>query len=464
MEKEIFETGLIMEQMVLPYMKDEHEKSRALDEMPQAAQGKTIMTTEPKFIPKNAAEVSLDGETQVKIRLIDCVGFLVEGATGHMEGENQRMVKTPWFEQEIPFSQAAEIGTQKVISDHSTIAIAITSDGSIGELGRDSYLAAESRTMQELKKQKKPFVLLINSQKPYSEETQNLVKELSGRYQVTVLAVNCEQLKPDDIRKILGSILQEFQITRIDFHIPKWIEMLPEKHPKKEIVVQQAADILNHVTYAKELKNLDLNQKDDLFDEIILEKVDLATGRIQIRMNIKESYYYENMSELAGVPIQGEYQLVAMVREFAKMKGEYDQVKDAMQSVRLKGYGVINPKMEEVSIEEPTLIRHGGKFGVKLKAISPSVHMIRANIETEIAPIVGSEEQANDLIRYIKEGQKEPTGVWNTNIFGKSVGELVEDGIRSKILQMDDECQLKLQDTMQKIVNDNSGGMVCIII
>lgn len=453
-----------MEQMVLPYMKDEHEKARALDEMPQAAQGKTIMTTEPKFIPKNAAEVSLDGETQVKIRLIDCVGFLVEGATGHMEGENQRMVKTPWFEQEIPFSQAAEIGTQKVISDHSTIAIAITSDGSIGELGRDSYLAAEARTMQELKKQKKPFVLLLNSQKPYSEETQNLAKELMGRYQVTVLPVNCEQLKPDDIRKILGSILQEFQITRIDFHIPKWIEMLPEKHPKKEVVIQQAADILKNVTYAKELKNLDLNQKDDLFDEIILEKVDLATGRIQIRMNIKESYYYENMSELAGVPIQGEYQLVAMVREFAKMKEEYDQVKDAMQSVRLKGYGVINPKMEEVSIEEPTLIRHGGKFGVKLKAISPSVHMIRANIETEIAPIVGSEEQANDLIRYIKEGQKEPSGVWNTNIFGKSVGELVEDGIRSKILQMDDECQLKLQDTMQKIVNDNSGGMVCIII
>lgn len=453
-----------MEQMVLPNISDENEKIRAQDEMPQAAQGKTIMTTEPKFIPKNGVNISIDGENEVKVRLIDCVGFLVEGATGHMEGEGQRMVKTPWFEQEIPFTKAAEIGTQKVICDHSTIAVAVTSDGTIGELGRESYIQAENRTIQELKKYGKPFVLVLNSQKPYSDETTSLAQELSQKYGISVVPANCEQLKKDDIQKILSGILQEFQVTRIDFLIPKWIEMLPENNPRKEKVIQEASRILQNVTYAKDLSILNLNDHDDMIEELILEKVDLATGRLQIRMNMKESYYYENMSELAGVPIQGEYQLVEMVREFARMKEEYDQVKDAMSAVKMKGYGVINPKLSEVTMEEPVLIRHGSKFGVKLKAVSPSVHMIRANIETEIAPIVGSEEQANDLISYIKAGQKEEEGVWNTNIFGKSIGDLVEDGIRNKIIMMDDECQMKLQDTMQKIVNDNNGGMVCIIL
>ncbi|MGN0483285.1 MAG: stage IV sporulation protein A [Lachnospiraceae bacterium] len=453
-----------MEQMVLPYMTDENEKKRAQDEMPQAAQGKTIMTTEPKFIPKNAATIQVEDGSDVKVRLIDCVGFLVDGAGGQMEDGAQRLVKTPWSEEEIPFSQAAETGTEKVIGDHATIAVAITSDGTTGEFLRDSYIPAEQRTIQELKKYKKPFVLVLNTQKPYSEQTQALAQELAGRYQVTVLPINCEQMKKDDIQRILSSILLEFPLTEIDFTIPKWVEMLPQENEKKQAVIRQAAAILQSLTYAKDIKKLDLSQKEELIEEILMDRIDLSTGRLQLRFQIKEKYYYENMSELAGVPIEGEYQLVEMVRQFAKMKEGYDEIHDAMQAVRLKGYGVINPKLSEVSMDEPVLIRHGNKFGVRLKAVSPSIHMIRANIETELAPIVGSEDQANDLIRYIKEGQKTQEGVWNTNIFGKSIGELVEDGIRNKITQMDDECQLKLQDTMQKIVNDNNGGMVCIII
>lgn len=454
----------VMEQMILPKIEDENERKRAQDEMPQAAQGRTIMTTEPKFIPKNAVNVSLDGENEVKVRLIDCVGYLVDGVNGYMEGKEQRLVKTPWFQNEIPFSKAAEIGTQKVICDHSTIAVAVTTDGTVGEIDREAYIQAEERTVDELKKYGKPFVLVLNTVRPYSEDTQELVQELSGKYDVTVLPMNCQQMKKEDIKKILTAILSEFSISRIDFMTPKWIDMLPVDNEWKKKIVDVATDTLKKVNSMKDLDKLNYPQNDGVIEEMYTEKVDLATGRIQIRINTSEVCYYENMSRLAGVEIAGEYQLVDMVREFARMKEEYDQVKDAMNSVRIKGYGVINPKLADVAMEEPELIKHGNKFGVKLKAISPSIHMIRANIETELAPIVGSEEQAKDLIEYIRSGQERTEGVWSTSIFGKSIGDLVEDGIRNKIMMMDDECQMKLQDTMQKIVNDNTGGMVCIII
>ena len=452
-----------MELMVLPYMEDVHSRERTIDELPQAAQGKTIMTTEPKFIPKDAALVTLEDETQVKVRLIDCVGFMVDGASGHMEGSGNRMVKTPWFDYEIPFVEAASVGTEKVIRDHATLGIVVTTDGSIGELERDSYVDAEERTVQELSAIGKPYVIVLNSQKPYSEETTKLCGELQEKYHAAVVPVNCEQLRKDDVYRILEQILYEFPVVRVEFFIPKWAEMLDAENPMKAEIIRTAAGILGSLKKTRDVYAQEYTPE-QYVSRIKVEELDLASGCVKINMDIAEQYYYENMSVLAGVPISGEYELIALIKEMAERKESYEKVSDAFSAVQVKGYGVVGPGLSDIKMEEPVLIRHGNKFGVKMRAVSPSIHMIKANIETEIAPIVGSEEQANDLIAYIKQGQQSEEGAWETNIFGKSIGELMEDGIRSKIAMMDDECQLKLQDTMQKIVNDNNGGMVCIIL
>lgn len=453
-----------MDLMVLPNMEDENSRARTVDELPQSAQGKTIMTTEPKFIPKDAATIHLDGDTEVKVRLIDCVGYMVDGAAGHMEGNNKRMVKTPWFDYEIPFVDAASIGTQKVIQDHSTIGIVVTTDGSFGELKRENYISAEEKTISELKTLGKPFVVALNTERPYSDETIKLAEQMMEKYQTPVIPVSCEQLRKDDINKILESILYEFPIVKMEFYIPKWAEMLPVSNRMKENVIENAREILNTVTKAKDMKLIKKQENSEYISDIHLDKVDLAQGLLKIKIDMEDKYYYENISELTGVPIQGEYQLISLIKELSSQKNAFAKVADAVNAVQMKGYGVIHPQLNDITLEEPELIRHGNKYGVKLKATSPSVHLIRANIETEIAPIVGSEEQAKDLIEYIKAGQNTESGVWDTNIFGKSVGELMEDGIRSKISMMDDECQMKLQDTMQKIVNDSNGGLVCIII
>lgn len=452
-----------MDLMVLPYMEDVHSKERAIDELPQSAQGKTIMTTEPKFIPKDAAEITLSDDTRVRIRLIDCVGFMVDGATGHMEGNANRMVKTPWFDYEIPFVEAASIGTQKVIKDHATVGIVVTTDGSIGELERGNYVEAEEKTIQELANIGKPYVIVLNSNKPYSEETTKLAEELKDKYQTAVIPVNCEQLRKDDVYRILEQILYEFPVVRVEFYIPKWAEMLQTDHPMKAEIIKTAGEILGSMQKTKDVYAQEFTPE-HYISRIKVEELDLSSGCVKVRMDVAEKYYYENMSELAGVPISGEYELIALMKEMAERKDAYEKVADAIAAVQMKGYGVVCPELSDIRMEEPVLIRHGNKFGVRIKAVSPSIHMIKANIETEIAPIVGSEEQANDLISYIRQGQQSEQGAWETNIFGKSIGELMEDGIRNKISMMDDECQMKLQDTMQKIVNDNNGGMVCIIL
>lgn len=462
-----------MEWMVLPYLNDNAAKERATDELPQAAAGKTIMTTEPKFIPQQAAEIRLPGKEgiedggTVKVRLIDCVGFLVDGAVGHMEGNEKRMVKTPWFDYEIPFQEAAAVGTEKVIKDHATVGIVVTTDGSIGELERENYVRAEERTVQELKEIGKPFLLLLNTTKPYSEETKRLAADLSEKYKTMVLPVNCEQLRREDLIKVLEQLLYEFPIQQIAFYIPKWTELLPMEHAVKTEIIEHAKEILNRIERMKDTYAIDWTKETETgsyVSKIKPDEVDLATGCMKVWMDVDEKYYYENISELSGIPVTGEYELIQLIKEMSARKDSYEKVANAFEAVQAKGYGVVNPSLSDIKMDEPVLIRHGNKFGVKIKAVSPSVHMIRANIETEIAPIIGSEEQANDLIAYIKEGQQSNEGVWETNIFGKSIGELMEDGIRSKISMMDDECQMKLQDTMQKIVNDNNGGMVCIII
>ena len=452
-----------MELLALPAM-DEQTGAEVRDQLPLSGSGKTITTVEPKFIPREAVDVTLGEDIPVKLRLIDCVGFMVPDATGNMENERERMVKTPWFDREIPFHQAAEIGTQKVIQEHSTIGLVVTTDGSFGEIPRGNFEESEARTVQELKKQGKPFLILVNSQRPYREETVKLTLKLQEKYQAAVMAVNCEQLRKEDIVRILEKILYEFPVSQVEFYIPKWVELLPVSHYLKAELLQQIRAIMGKLSCIRDMKNENLQVDSEYVKGVSLEQVNLADGVVKARMDIREQYYYQVMSELTGVSITGEYQLIHTLKELAGMRNEYVKVQRAIESVRGTGYGVVIPEKNEITLEDPVVIRQGSKFGVKIKSASPSIHMIKANIETEIAPIVGSQEQAEDLISFIRENAREDGGIWKTNIFGKSIEQLVEDGIRTKIAQISEESQVKLQDTMQKIVNDSKGGMICIII
>lgn len=453
-----------MDLMVLPNMTESYEKERAKDELPQSAGGKTITTTEPKFIPKEAAKLSLGEGIEARVRLIDCVGYMVDGASGHMENERERMVKTPWSAEEIPFTQAAEIGTRKVINDHSTIGIVITCDGSFGDIPRENYLSAEERTIKELKKLKKPFVVLLNSAKPYSDETLRMADEIAARYEVSVMPVNCEQLKKEDINHILENVLYEFPLTMIEFYMPKWVEMLPANHNMKVDLISRVKEIMKQYNCIRDVKNRPVTLDGPFVKKCKMDSIDMADGCIKVWLDVDDAYYYEMLSEMVGENIDNEYHLLSVLKEMSKMKKEYVKVLHAIDSVRQKGYGVVTPERSEIRLDKPEVIRHGNKFGVKIRAESPSIHMIRANIETEISPIVGSEEQAQDLIRFITDSSQSEAGIWETNIFGKSVEQLVNDGITSKLTMIGEESQLKLQETMQKIVNDSNGGMVCIII
>lgn len=453
-----------MDLMVLPYMEESYEKDRAVDELPQSAGGKTITTTEPKFIPKEAADITLGEDIEARVRLIDCVGYMVEGAGGHMENDTERMVKTPWSADEVPFTQAAEMGTRKVITDHSTIGIVVTCDGSFGEITRESYLPAEERTIKELKKLRKPFVVLLNTTKPYSEEALRLTQEMEQKYNVTAIPVNCEQLKKEDIHHILEKVLYEFPLTMIEFYMPKWVEMLPVEHRMKADIVSKVREMMKQYHCIRDVSQNPIRLESKFIKKCKTDSINMADGCIRIWLEVDDAYYYEMLSELVGETIGSEYQLLQLLKEMARMKTEYVKVLHAVDAVRHKGYGVVTPDRTEIMLDKPELIRHGNKFGVKIKAESPSIHMIRANIETEISPIVGSEEQAQDLIRYISDSGSGEEGIWETNIFGKTVEQLVNDGITGKLTMIGEESQVKLQETMQKIVNDSNGGMVCIII
>lgn len=453
-----------MDELVLPGMKDENERERAKDELPQSSGGKTITTTEPKFIPKEGARVTLGGNVEVNVRLIDCVGYMVEGAVGHMEEEVERMVKTPWFDHEIPFTQAALIGTDKVIRDHSTIGIVVTTDGSVGDIPRNSYIEAEEKTIITLKKIRKPFVVLLNSQRPHSEDTLKLKQELMDKYDVLVIPVNCKQLRKEDILDVLEQVLYEFPLAQIEFYMPKWVEMLPLEHPMKQDMIVAIKNACQNLSTIRDVKKNDIHLESEYITRLKMDDINLADGKIIMHADVDQSFYYQMLSELIGEEISGEIQLIAKLKEMTEMKKEYAKVTDAINSVRMKGYGVVTPEKDEIYLEKPQLIKHGNKFGVKIKAESPSIHMIRAGIQTEIAPIVGSEEQAEDLIRYINMSENSDQGIWDTNIFGKTVEQLVKDGILAKISMINDESQLKLQETMQKIVNESNGGMICIII
>lgn len=453
-----------MDLMVLPNMEESYEKERVTDELPQSAGGKTITTTEPKFIPKEAAQITLGDGIEAKIRLIDCVGYMVEGAGGHLENGQERMVKTPWSKDEMPFTEAAEMGTRKVITDHSTIGIVVTCDGSFGDIPVENYASAQERTIRELKRLKKPFVVLLNTTRPYSEEASKMAQEISEKYDVTAMPVNCEQLKKEDIHHILEKVLCEFPLTMIEFYMPKWVEMLPANHRMKADIVSKVKEMMNNYQCIRDVSNKPVNLESEYIKKCKMDSISMSDGCIRVWLEVDDSYYYEMLSDLVGENITSEYQLLGVLKEMAAMKKEYVKVLHAVDSVRHKGYGVVTPDRAEIRLEKPELIKHGNKFGVKIKAESPSIHMIKANIETEISPIVGSEEQAKDLINYIVESNVGDEGIWETNIFGKTVEQLVNDGITGKLTMIGDESQLKLQETMQKIVNDSNGGMVCIII
>lgn len=454
-----------MEQMVLPGMEDEHRKTRTRDELPQSAAGKTIMTTEPKFIPKEAALIQLGDGIQAKLRLIDCVGFMVEGAGGHVENEQERLVKTPWFEEEIPFTRAAEIGTRKVIKDHSTIGIVVTTDGSFGDLKREAYIKPEETAINELKAIGKPFIVLLNSDRPYSEETREMAKQMEEHYGVTVMPVNCEQLRSDDIYQILKQVLKEFPVTEVDFFIPKWLEILPSTHWLKEHVVKTVRELMSRIRHMKDIPADFADGENQVIRSMKVDQMDMSNGSVSVQVALEDGYYYQTLSDFAGITIEDEYQLMQKLRNLASMKSEYDKVLNAMNQVRMRGYGVVTPDRSEIVLDEPMVIKHGNKYGVKMRAEAPSINLIKAQIQTEIAPIVGSEQQAEDLIAYMKENaRKEENGIWDTNIFGKSIEQIVEDGIQAKVSQMTEDCQVKLQDALQKIINDSNGGLICIII
>jgi stage IV sporulation protein A len=455
-----------MDLLVIPNIENTYIKERAKDELPQSATGRTIMTTEPKFVPNEAVEIILDENIQLKVRLVDCVGYLVKGALGYMENSAPRMVSTPWFERQIPFEEAAEIGTKKVINDHSTIGLVVTTDGSITDIERQEYIDAEKRVIDELKAINKPFIIVLNSVNPYDSETLRLREELESQYSVPVINVNCAQMRIEDINSIIEKVLLEFPVSEIGINIPKWVETLDEDHHLRLDFINAVKDIFKDVKNIREAKKS--ASKFDQYDFIkkaSIDKISLGSGNILMELGTPEGLFYQVLSETTGLDIDGEHKLIGMMRELAQIKQEYERVEYALHEVKVKGYGIVTPRMEELKLDEPEIIKQGGRFGVKLRASAPSVHMIRADIETEVAPLVGTEKQSEELVSYLlKEFEGEPGKIWESNIFGKSLHELVTEGLYNKLHRMPEDAQLKLQETLTRIINEGSAGLICIIL
>ncbi len=454
-----------MDEMVLPVISGEAEKARTVDELPQSAQGRTIMTTEPKFIPKEAAKISFPDGTHVKIRMVDCVGYMAEGAAGHMEGEKERMIKTPWSETELPFTKAAEIGTGKVIREHATVAVLVTADGSFGEITRENYEMPEERTVNELKRLGKPFVVLLNSARPRAAETQKMANELSERYDVTVLPTDCTKLEKTEMETILEELLAAFPVSEITFRLPKWVDFLERTHEMKQEAVELAKTLLLQNRKMRDVRIQKEIQGGTFFSRIIPASIQMENGTVEYHMEPKKEYYFKMLSELLGCEVTGERRFYQVLKELAKRRNEYEKLAIACEEVEGKGYGVLLPEAGQIQISTPELMKQGGKYGVKIRATAPSVHMIQADIVTEIAPIVGSEEQARDLISYITgEGEQGENGLRSASIFGKTIDKLVEEGVNAKIGNINEECQAKLQESIEKIINESNGGVICFII
>jgi len=455
-----------MDLLVIPNIENEYDKERARDELPQSATGRTIMTTEPKFVPNEAIKIVLDENAQLKVRLIDCVGYLVKGALGYLEDNAPRMVSTPWFDHPIPFEEAAEIGTRKVINDHSTIGLLVTTDGSITEIPREEYVDAEKRVVNELKSINKPFIIVLNSVRPFANETLKLKEELEQKYDVPVVNVNVAQMRIEDINNIMEKILFEFPVSEIGINLPEWIDALESSHWLRSKLMNIIKDMFKNVKKIREVKEvLSSLEGIDVIKKAYIERIDLGYGNVSMEFSTPENLFYQVLSELTGLEIEGDRSLVSLMKELARIKKEYQRVEYALHEVKVKGYGIVMPAMEELSLEEPEIIKQGNRFGVRLRASAPSIHMIRADIETEIAPLVGSEKQSEELVDYLlKEFENEPAKIWSSNIFGKSLHDLVTEGLYNKLSRMPEDSQLKLQETLQRIINEGSGGLICIIL
>ena len=455
-----------MDLIVIPNIENNYSRERTKDELPQSAAGKTIMTTEPKFVPAEAVEISIDDTLSFKVRMIDCVGYLVPGAAGYMDGQEPRMINTPWSEEKMPFIQAAEMGTQKVITDHSTIGIVVTTDGSITEIPREDYIEAEERVVNELKALNKPFIVLLNTTKPYAPETEQLRGELQEKHSVPVTAANLAQLKAEDVSSIMEKTLYEFPILQMKINFPKWIETLAYEHWLKQSVIKSVKVMMSDIVKLREIKDGVLAiEESEFVKKAYVDRISLGEGCAYIEATVDDSLFYKVLSETTGMVIEGEYQLISTIKVLAEAKKEYDKVKYALEAVKQRGYGIVTPALEEMTLDEPIIVKHGAKYGVRIKAHAPSIHLVRADIETEISPIVGTEKQSAELIEYLaSEMADDPSKVWSLNMFGKSMHDLVKDGLQSKLYRMPEDAQMKLQETLQKIINEGSGGLICIIL
>ncbi len=455
-----------MDKLVLPNISGDYFKERANDELPQSSSGRTIMTTEPKFIPEKAAQINIDESANMNVRLIDCVGYIVPSALGYIEGSEPRMVMTPWYDEPIPFNMAAEIGTRKVINEHSTIGLVITTDGSISDIPRDEYEEAEQRVIEELKAINKPFVVLLNCMYPNSPEAKETAEQLSAKYTVPVLPVNCLELGEEDIKQILSRILFEFPIKEIGIFFPRWINSLPLEHWLRSDLTSTIKKCSSSLCHIRDVIAFEENFKNSQnVDSAEVENIDLGKGSAQIKLNVNQNLFYKILAETTGLIINDEQELMESISEMAQMKKEYMRVKGALEEVEATGYGIIMPETEELKLEEPQIVKQGGRYGVRLRASAPSIHLMKANITTEVSPIVGSEKQSEDLVMYLLSGfEEDPVKIWDSNIFGKSLHDLVNEGLHTKLARMPVDARMRVQETVERVINEGCNGLVCILL
>ncbi len=455
-----------MENMVLPNIEDSQRRERATDELPQSSAGRTIMTTEPKFIPEDAVEITLPSKSRMKVRMIDCVGYIVPSALGYIEGDNPRMVKTPWFEDEIPFNMAAEIGTQKVISEHSTIGLVITTDGSISDIPRTEYAEAEKRVITELQELNKPFVVLLNCKEPKSVSSQKLAAEMTDGYGVPVVAVNCLELGQDDISDILSQVLSEFPIKEIRVDMPGWISSLDKSHWLRSDVFGKISSLAVNLKKVRDVKEFsDKIASAEHIASAGVETMNLANGSAKINVALHPGLFFKIIEEETGIAVENEHELMQKIKELSAAQSGYKRIQNALDEVEATGYGIVLPDIEDLSLEEPEIMKQGGRYGVRLRASAPSLHIMKADIQTEVAPIVGSESQSEELIKYLlKEFEENPSMIWQSNIFGTSLHQLVNEGLHNKLFRMPGDARLKLRETLERVINEGCSGLICIIL
>ena len=457
----------LAEQVILPNIQDEYEQARIRDELPQSGNGRTIMTVEPKFVPDEAVEITLGEGLTVRVRLVDSVGYAVEGALGYLDEDGSpRMVRTPWFENEIPFHDAAEIGTRKVIAEHSTIGLLVTTDGSITDLARGKYLEAEERVVAELQALGKPFVIVLNTTRPYAQETMELAGELEVKYNAPVIPVDASELTQDDIHLILEQALFEFPVREANIALPRWVEELDSSHPVRAQFEEAIAEALQGIQKIRDVDAaVERLSSYEFMAAVNLQSIDMGAGVAHVETEARDDLYYQVLEEITGVPLEGKHTMVRLLREYTEAKREYDKIRDALEDVKATGYGVVTPAIEDITFEEPELVRQGIMYGVKLQATAPSLHFIRADISAEVTPIIGTAKQGEELVQYLLERfEDDPRQLWEFDIFGKSLHELVQEGIRAKLHRMPDDAQVKLQETLSRIINEGSSGLICIII